>query len=368
MNDWSGSSVTAKIQAQDTILKIVLPNGVANLTGVSGSTITWPKGNQAAAGTYTASTRTWSKTFKYTSDATKDKLDFPNIQSYVNNTTYVFSTANTENNASGFLMVGYSTSATPTNLNYHEGKTYALSAAGGTITLYPRLMWFKIGTYEYTFNNTIRRVQLQPQTASGSNRIAATGVTIKADTAAKNAPNAPAGTTSKGTSTGGTNVYIDNNLNKDAGIGDTGIYRIGLNLSITSDGETFTKTGHTTNNYLKIKQAPRNIVLNPANITLPVMTRRDNACTITTWDDLDSSASTANVLSASLKANVGPATVSKGGKVTITTQFYPGTINVNVTIPETMNYLTETKPIVVTITGGGNGIYWYDPSRPAGQR
>ena len=190
-------------------------------------------------------------------------------------------------------------------------------------------------------------------TANTTLRVAASGVRIQADTSNKNEPNAPTPSTTRATSTtAGTAVDIA------TGYKIAGIYRIGIKFSITLNGETFTKNGHTTNNYINIKKVKRNIVATPAAVTIDP--NSTGTFVVTTWDDLDSSATTANILSASVKGTVSPTTATKGTTITVTTGRYGGKFNVNITIPETDNYLSETKQVPITINTPGNGIWWYN--------
>lgn len=350
INDYSGGSFVSKILATSTTVYIHVPNiaGLQVASNTSNAQITWPGGTYDNNGT-------WTKVFDY-----GDTLDFPNMQTYVNSAVYSFDNQ-TEDYPNAYLMVGYSafasaqTTVNLTSLDYHEGKSYSLTS-GGVIHLYPRLKWIKATTYDGVFDNQNHKAYLRPQAADTGRywfKAAATGIKIQADTAAKDEPNAPTGTTVKtNSSTAGTNVDIAINYK------NAGIYRIGITLSEVADGETFIKTGHTTDNFIRITKAPRNIQLNPASISMQTM--ETATATVTGWDDLDNSASTANVLSASARASVSPNTVSKGGVVTITSAMAVGVVNINVTISETDNYLPETKPIVVTIGGAGNGVYWYD--------
>lgn len=86
----------------------------------------------------------------------------------------------------------------------------------------------------------------------------------------------------------------------------------------------------------------------------------DTSVKATAWDNLDNSASTVNLLSASTRAQITPSSVAKNGTVTIKTGWYPGQVNLLFSIPETDNYNADTATLALTITNAGNGIWWYD--------
>ena len=86
----------------------------------------------------------------------------------------------------------------------------------------------------------------------------------------------------------------------------------------------------------------------------------DTSFKVTGWNNADTSAPKVNILAASSKASITPMQVSAGGTTTIKTGWYPGTVTINCTIPETTNYKAATKTLTLTINGRGNGVYYYD--------
>ena len=385
---------TAKILSTSVVVKIWIPD-TANLRAASAGTFEGASSTYyekavpfdritGSGWSYNSSTYEWSKTF-----SPSTTIDYPNIEEFVNNTkimipafaddsaqTYSGSFSNARNSAwgpVGWLFLGYSTTkgAVPTYKPGDGQKT----GTGGTLTLYPSLEWINGGSMSritYTGTNYLSAKCTLVATNATYCQVGH-AVAVRVDWAAKDSATAP---TSASTIIYSNEYYADNtksqwygtfnitkHVNSGNGQKNAGVWRymISYSCNVTTNGvqKTMMKYGHLKYNYLQIDKANRDITMNKTTLTM-LTNATDTSFKVTGWKNADTSASKINILSASSRASVTPAQVSANGTVTIKTGWYPGTVKINCTIPETDNYKGETKQLTLTINGRGNGVYWYD--------